>query len=59
MSKRKIYDIEQDDGKASQTSNRVAKRARLMNSSDSKFKNMKKKTMRYIDKLNNLNAKRK
>ena len=55
MSKRKFYEIEQDDGKASPTSNRVTKRAKLMNSSDSKFKNMKK-TKRYIDKLTDLNA---
>ena len=57
MSKRKFYEIEQDDDKASSTSNRVTKRAKLMNSSDSKFKNMKK-TKRYIDKLTDLNAKR-
>ena len=57
MSKRKLYEIEQDDGKASPTSNRVTKRAKLMNSSDSKFKNMKK-TKRYIDKLTDLNAKK-
>ena len=57
MSKRKFYEIEQDDGKASPTSNRVTKRAKLINSSDSKFKNMKK-TKRYIDKLSDLNAKR-
>ena len=37
MSKRKFYEIVQDDGKASPTSNRVTKRAKLMNSSDSKF----------------------
>ena len=40
MSKRKFYEIEQDDCKASPTSNRVTKREKLMNSSDSKFKNM-------------------
>ena len=57
MSKRKFYEIEQDDGKASPTSNRVTKRAKLMNSSDSKFKNMKK-TKRYIDRLTDLNAKK-
>ena len=57
MSKRKFYEIEQDDGKASPTSNRVTKRAKLMSSSDSKFKNMKK-TKRYIDKLTYLNAKK-
>ena len=57
MSKRKFYEIEQDDGKASPTSNRVTKRAKLMNSSDSKFKNMKK-TKHYIDKLTDLNAKK-
>ena len=57
MSKIKFYQIEQDDGKASPTSNRVTKRAKLMNSSDSKFKNMKK-TKRYIDKLTELNAKK-
>ena len=57
MSKRKFYEIEQDDGKASPTLNRVTKRAKLMNSSDSKFKNMKK-TKRYIDKLTDLNAKK-
>ena len=57
MSKRKNYEIEQDDGKGSPTSNRVTKRAKLMNSSDSKFKNMKK-TKRYIDKLTDLNAKK-
>ena len=57
MSKRKFYEIEQDDGKASPTPNRVTKRAKLMNSSDSKFKNMKK-TKRYIDKLTVLNAKK-
>ena len=57
MSKRKFYEIEQDDGKASPTSNRVNKRAKLMNSSDSKFKNMKK-TKRYIDKLPDLTAKK-
>ena len=57
MSKRKFYEIEQDDGKASQTFNRVTKRANLMNSSDSKFKDMKK-TKRYIDKLTDLNAKK-
>ena len=57
MSKRKFYEIEQDDGKASSTSNRVTKRAKLMNSSDSKFKNMKK-TKRNIDKLTDLNAKK-
>ena len=57
MSKRKFYEIEQDDGKASPTSNRITKRAKLMNSSDSKFKNMKK-TKRYIDKLTDLNAKK-
>ena len=28
MSKRKFYEIEQDDGKASPTSNRVTKRAK-------------------------------
>ena len=55
--KRKFYEIEQDDDKASPTSNRVTKRAKLMNSSDSKFKNMKK-TKRYIDKLTDLNAKK-
>ena len=55
--KRKFYEIEQDDGKASPTSNRVTKRAKLMNSSDSKFKNMKK-TKRYIVKLTDLNAKK-
>ena len=49
--------MEQDDGKASPTSNRVTKRAKLMNSSDSKFKNMKK-TKRYINKLTDLNAKK-
>ena len=38
ISKRKFYEIEQDDGKDSPTSNRVTKRAKLMNSSDSKFK---------------------
>ena len=32
MSKKKFYEIEQDDGKASLTSNRVTKRANLMNS---------------------------
>ena len=58
MSKRKFYEIEEeDDGKASPTSNRVTKRAKLMNSIDSKFKNMKK-TKRYIDKLTDLNAKK-
>ena len=57
MSKRKFYEIKQDDGKASPTSNRVTKRAKLMNSSDSIFKNMKK-TKRYIDKLTDLNAKK-
>ena len=57
MSKRKFYEKEQDDGKGSPTSNRVTKRAKLMNSSDSKFKNMKK-TKRYIDKLTDLNAKK-
>ena len=57
MSKRKSYEIEQDDGKASPTFNRITKRAKLMNSSDSKFKNMKK-TKRYIDKLTDLNAKK-
>ena len=57
MPKRKFYKIEQDDGKASPTSNRVTKRAKLMNSSDSKFKNMKK-TKRYIDKLTDFNAKK-
>ena len=57
MSKRKFYEIEQDDGKASPTSSRVTKRGKLMNSSDSKFKNMKK-TKRYIDKLTDLNAKK-
>ena len=57
MSKREFYEIKQDDGKASPTSNRVTKRAKLMNSSDSKFKNMKK-TKRYIDKLTDLNAKK-
>ena len=56
-SKRKNYEIEQDDGKASPTSNRVTKRAKLMNSIDRKFKNMKK-TKRYIDKLTDLNAKK-
>ena len=55
--KRKFYEIVQDDGKASPTSNRVTKRAKLMNSSDSKFKNMKK-AKRYIDKLTDLNAKK-
>ena len=57
MLKRKFYEIEQDDGKASPTSNRVTKIAKLMNSSDSKFKNMNK-TKRYIDKLTDLNAKK-
>ena len=57
MSKRKFYEIEQDDGISSPTSNRVTKRAKLMNSSDIKFKNMKK-TKRYIDKLTDLNAKK-
>ena len=57
MSKRKFYEIEQDDGKASPTFNRVTKRAKLMNLSDSKFKNMKK-TKRYINKLTDLNAKK-
>ena len=57
MSKIKFYEIEQDDGKASPTSNRVTKRAKLMNSSDNKFKNMKK-TKRYMDKLTDLNAKK-
>ena len=57
MSKRKFYEIEQDDGKASPTSNRVTKRAKIMNSSESKFKNMKK-TKRYIDKLTDLMLKR-
>ena len=57
MSKRKFYEIEQDDGKASPTFNRVTKRAKLMYSSDSRFKNMKK-TKRYTDKLTDLNAKR-
>ena len=57
MSKRKFYEIEQDDGKASPTSNRLTKRAKLMNSSDSKFKNMKK-AKRYIVKLTDLNAKK-
>ena len=57
MPKRKFYEIEQDDGKASPTSNRINKRAKLMNSIDSKFKNMKK-TKRYIDKLTDLNAKK-
>ena len=57
MSKRKFYEIEQDDSKASPTSNRVTKRAKLMNSSDSKFKNMKN-TKRYINKLTDLNAKK-
>ena len=42
MSKRKFYEIEQDDGKASPTSNRVTKRAKQTNSSDSKSKNTKK-----------------
>ena len=42
MSKRKFYEIEQDDDKASPTSNWVTKRAKQMNSSDRKFKNMKK-----------------
>ena len=55
--KRKFYEIVQDDDKVSPTSNRVTKRAKLMNSSDSKFKNMKK-TKRYIDKLTDLNAKK-
>ena len=57
MSKRKFYEIEQDDGKASSTSNRVIKRAKLMNLCGSKFKNMKK-TKRYIDKLTDLNVKK-
>ena len=57
MSKSKFHEIEQDDCKASSTSNRVTKRAKLMNSSDSKFKNMKK-TKRYIDTLTDLNAKK-
>ena len=57
MSKRKFYEIEQDDGKASPTSNRVTKRAKIMNSSESKFKNMKK-TKRHIDKLTDLMLKR-
>ena len=57
MSKRKFYEIEQDDGKASLTSNRITKSAKLMNSSNSKSKNMKK-TKRYIDKLTDLNAKK-
>ena len=57
MLKRKFYEIELDNGKASPTSNRVTKRAKLVNSSDSKFKNMKK-TRRYIDKLTDLNAKK-
>ena len=55
--KESFNEIEQDDGKASPTSNRVTKRAKLMNSSDSKFKNMKK-TKRYINKLTDLNAKK-
>ena len=55
--KRKFYEIEQDDSKASPTSNRVTKRAKLMNSSDSKFKNMKN-IKRYINKLTDLNAKK-
>ena len=55
--KESFYEIEQDDGKASPTSNRLTKRAKLMNSSDSKFKNIKK-TKRYIDKLTDLNAKK-
>ena len=55
--KRKFYEIEQDDDKASPTSNRVTKRAKLMNLNDSKFKNMKK-TKRYIVKLTDLNAKK-
>ena len=55
--KRKFYEIEQDDGKPSPTSSRVTKRAKLMNSSDSKFKNMKK-TKRYINKFTDLNAKK-
>ena len=38
MSKRIFYEIEQDDGKASPTSNRVTKRAKIMNSSDCKWK---------------------
>ena len=57
MSKRKFYKIEQNEGKASPTFNRVTKRTKLMNLSDSKFKNMKK-TKRYIDKLTDLNAKK-
>ena len=57
MSKRKFYEIEQDDGKASPTSNRVTKRAKIMSSSDSKLKNLKK-TKLYIDKLTDLNAKK-
>ena len=55
--KRKFYEIEQDDGKASPTSNRVTKRAKLMNLSDRKFKNMKN-TKSYIDKLTDLKAKK-
>ena len=55
--KKKVLWIEQDDGKASPTSKRVTKRAKLMNSSDCKFKNMKK-TKRYIDKLTDFNAKK-
>ena len=57
MSKRIFYEIEQDDGKASPTSNRVTKRSKIMNSSDCKWKNMKK-TKRYIDKLTDLNVKK-
>ena len=57
MAKRKFYEIEQNDVKASSTSNRVTKRAKLMNSNDSKFKNMKK-PKRYINNLTDLNAKK-